>query len=415
MPILYPLLFSILLFRYYKWRHSTPLTYFIIILYFCSSIVACYLYYIGYSTYRNIDISFHSIVYLFFCLSVIITGFYYIEKQLNISIKEIQYSKIRFFIWFVIIISFISIYHSINLLTQISNMNIADIRFGYNQRNLYENTSGGLIDYLVSFGTAFYAISLFLFYYTFKYFPTKKHIIILLLISSTSIIFSNLTIAGRDGIAKWILLFLGNYLIFSKFITKKEKKQLIKIIALFITLALIIFIFITIGRFGSKPFGIINNILDYYGQGFINFSKMFDLFPDGNFFGRMTFPVFFPQNEFVSGANLNNTLFTVNYQLNVFPTIIGSFYLDFGYFFTLVVVVTLYLLFLFIKKIYINSLVYLILILYLFEALASGVFYFMNYSPAFQKMVGLLILFILIKKIIYKPAIILPKIRFNQN
>lgn len=407
MLLLYPLLFSLLLYRHYSWRHITPLTYFIIILYLGSTITANYLYYSGYSNYKEIKISFHSVAYLFICLSILISGISKIEKRISMNIEIIQYSKIKHLLWIVIILSFISIYHSFSLISQISNLDIAEIRFGYNQRNLFDYGGGRLIDYLVSFGTIFYAISLFLFYYIFSYYPKKKLIIILLLVSSTSIVFSNLAIAGRDGIIKWILLLVGNYLIFSSLITNKEKKQLLCIIILVILVALYLFVIVTIGRFGSNPNQIINNVLDYYGQGFINFSKIFELFPNGNFSGRMTFPVFFPNSEVVSMANLNSTITNVSFQLNVFTTIIGSLFLDLGYSLTLVIVFAFYFLINFVRKIYVNSLAYWFFFIYLFEVIVSGIFYFMNYSPAFQKLIVLFICYIIILKTVSKPNILI--------
>ena len=167
---------------------------------------------------------------------------------------------------------------------------------------------------------------------------------------------------------------------------------------MFLLPAIFVFIFISVGRFGSQQSEVINTIFDYYGQGFINFSKIFDLFPNGSFFGKMTFPVFFPLNEAVSIANLNDKITNTNFNLNTFSTIIGSIYEDFGYFGTLIVVLLIYFLFRFIAILKHNSILYPILTLYMYQVLVSGVFYFMNYTQPFQKFIGIIIAILIYRK-----------------
>lgn len=396
--LLYPFLFLILIFKYYKWRHITPLTLIIVFVYFFSSVTANYLYFSDFLDYNKINISFHSVIFLFLCLSILISGFFKIEKGLSRDTKPLSFWKIKYFILFIIIISFISIISSIMSYNSLSNMDIGDIRFNYNQQTLYKTINSTILGYFVLFGNLFYVVSIFLFNYIFKYYPRKKLIIILLLISSTTVIFSNLTIAGRDGIVLWILMLIGNFFLFSNKLAKSQKKQYIMIVSLFLMPVIYIFIYTTAGRFGGEQSNIIDNILDYFGQSFINFSKIFDLFPNGTYFGKMTFPVFFPYSETISIANLNQTFTDTNFNLNVFSTLIGSFYIDFGYLGTLVVTVLIYFLFRFIAYINVNSIIYTILTLYIFQVVIMGLFYFMNYSQPFQKYLGLIILTVIFRK-----------------
>lgn len=399
MILLYPILFILLFLKYYKSKQKIPLTFFITGFYFFSSLVACYLYFNNVShDYKGINITFHSVLFLFICIFLFIEGFSRIEKSAQINITLIEYNKIKYILILIIILGSISIYDSMSLLGEIGGMGIGAIRFAYNQNDLYSNRNGEFIAYIKSFADLIFFIGLFFSFYVFHFYPKKRYLAFLALISSTSIIFTNLTIAGRDGIVKWLLMFTAAYILFSPILTKANKRKFFIISSIMVILSLVIIIFITAQRFGIGPDKIINNMLDYYGQGFINFSKFFTFFPGGSFGGRMTFPVFFPMNERVSIANLNATFTTQAFELNVFPTFIGSFFMDFGYWGTIAVSLTFYLFFLFLSHIKLNHFSFYFLILFLFEVLASGVFYFMNYSPQFQKVFFVLLIYILYKR-----------------
>lgn len=396
MIILYPILFLLLILKFYRWRHSTPLTFLIIIVYLFSSLAANYLYFFKVFDYDTYNISLHSVLYLFTCLSLLIYGFFKIEKKLPKIIKPLPFSSLKIGIWFLIILSLITIYDSIVKFNTVRFLSIEERRYGYNQGDLFENRSGNLMAYITQYGTLLYVISLFLFNYLFKYFPKKKLLILLLLLCSTTIIFSNIVIAGRDGIIKWILLLAGNYTLFSHKLSKPEKKRYVLMISLFLLPAIGIFMFTTKGRFGEEQSTVLNWIFSYYGQGFFNFSKIFDTFFNGTYYGRMTFPVFF--NESVGIANLNNKFTNIKFDLNVFPTIIGSFYLDFGYWGTLIVTLIIFFFFKFIAFIKVNSIFYIILVLYLYQAIICGVFYFMDYTAPVQKIIGLMVVYIFMQK-----------------
>ena len=396
MIFLYPILFLLLLLKFYKWRHLTPLTVTITIVYLFSSLAANYLYFFRIFGYEKYDISLHSVLYLFTCLSLLIYGFFKIEKGLPRIIKPLPFSSLKIGIWFLIILSLITIYDSVVKFNAVRFLSIEERRYGYNQRNLFENRSGSLIAYITQYGTLLYVISLFLFNYLFKFSPQKKLVILLLLFSSTTIIFSNIIIAGRDGIIKWGFLLIGNYLLFFQKLSDPEKKQYILMILLFLLPAVGIFIFTTKGRFGEEQSTVLNSIFSYYGQGFLNFSKIFDTFFNGTYYGRMTFPVFF--SDSVGIANLNNKFTDIKFDLNIFPTIIGSFFLDFGYWGTLIVTLIIFFFFKFIAFIKVKNLFYIILTLYLYQAVICGVFYFMDYTPTVQKVIGLMVVYIFLRK-----------------
>jgi hypothetical protein len=71
------------------------------------------------------------------------------------------------------------------------------------------------------------------------------------------------------------------------------------------------------------------SLLNYLGQGYVNFSEAFDTYPDGLFpkKGTTCFPFFAGEgrDHFMTGKQVNSSI-----RMNVFRTIIGSWLLDCG-------------------------------------------------------------------------------------
>ena len=400
MIILYPILFSLLTFRYYKTRQNTPLSWFLVLYYLLSSVTANYLYFSNsFNEFQNISITLHSVLYHFFCLFLVIEGFYQIEKSTDIELPYIQFGRLIFFLMPLIIFSFISIYDSINLLRKTSGMSIVERRFAYNQRELYDPRTGLLISYIKNLASTLYPICIFFFFYISHYYPRKILFAILLIISSLSIGVHGLTIAGRDSMVQWIIMFGCNYLLFKHLITKRFKRKILLLGSFIIIISSVVIVFITMQRFGERPKDVVDSSLSYFGQGFINFSKYFELFPGGSFFGKMTFPVLFPVDERVSPAYLNDNFPGISFYLNVFPTMIGTFYMDFGYLGTIVLSLLIFFLLLLIKRLYIKSLNYCFLFILILQVLICGLFWFMHFSLMFQKIFLLLLLYSIYKKL----------------
>jgi oligosaccharide repeat unit polymerase len=328
-----------------------------------------------------------------------IEGFYQIEKSTDIELPYIQFGRLVFFLVPLIIFSFISIYDSINLLRKTSGMGIVEMRYAYNQRVLYDSRTGLLISYVKNLASILYPICIFFFFYIIHYYPSKILFATLLIISSLSIGVHGLTIAGRDSMVQWIIMFGCNYLLFKHLITKYLKRKILLIGSFLIIISSVVIVFITMQRFGDRPKDVVDSSLSYFGQGFINFSKYFELFPDGSFFGKMTFPALFPVEERVSPANVNDNFPGISFFLNVFPTMIGSFYMDFGYLGTIVLSLLIFLLLLLIKRLYIKSFTYCFLFILILQVLICGLFWFMHTSLMFQKIFLLLLLISIYKKL----------------
>ena len=400
MIILYPILLSLLAFRYYKSKQRTPLSLFVVLYYLFSSLTATYLYYSDSSNkFDIINITFHSVLYHFFCLFLLIEGFHQIEKKTEIELPHIMFGKLFYILMPLIIMSFVSIYDSINLIREVSGMSVIEMRTAYFQQELYYSRSGMLISYINNISHILYPIYIFFFFYISHYYPKQILFAVLLIISSLSIVVANLTIAGRDAIVQWMIMFSCLFILFRPLMTKNLKRSILLLGSIIAILASIIFVFITMQRFGEKSKDIIDSFLSYYGQGFINFSKYFELFHDGSLFGRSTFPAIFPVEERVSIVGLNYTFPSINFELNVFTTLIGSFYMDFGYFGTIALCISIFLLFMLIKKLYRNDFAYYFLLVFVLQILICGVFYFMQYSLMFQKIFAVLLVFSIYKKL----------------
>lgn len=399
MIFLYPLLFSFLAFKYYKTKQKAPVTWFIVLYYFLSSVTANYLYYNNYyNDFENINITIHSVLYHFFCLFLFIEGFYQIEKVTKIEFLYVSFNKLFFLLILLLILSLISIYDSVNLLKKVYSLSINELRFAYNQRELYAPRTGMMISYLKGISNISFPICVFFFFYFSLYYPTKFFLSILWIIASLSIVVASLTIAGRDSIVQWIMMFVCNYFLFKPLMTKNMKRRILLIGFGPIIISAIIIVLISIQRFGENPKDLINSSLSYFGQGFINFSKYFELFHNGSFFGRMTFPALFPVDQQISPANLNVNFPNISFDLNIFATLIGDFYLDFGYLGTILLSILIFFFFLLMKYLYSYCLINYFLFIFILQILICGVFWFMQSSPMFQKIFSLILLYSIYKK-----------------
>ena len=226
MIILYPILFLILKYRYSKNQIKLPLTTLILNVYILSSSSAVFLYYFEITgKYDGVEISFHSVIFLFACLFLFIEGFRQIEKRINLRIPHIHYKYISLVVIIIIIFSFLAILDSVLLLKSIMGMSVEEVRFGYNQGNLFQNRTGAIIEYIKSISIIIFPVTIFLLFYVYHFYEDKRMVILSLLVSSLSIVFANLTIAGRDGVVRWIFMFFSVYILFSEILDRKKKKN----------------------------------------------------------------------------------------------------------------------------------------------------------------------------------------------
>lgn len=228
------------------------------------------------------------------------------------------------------------------------------------------------------------------------------------LFCSTVYIFYILSYVGRDGFVYWAMS-LGFFLLFFRgFMPKRNILLLVVCAASLAVPALLVFIKITMSRFGGEGSSeVLGALLDYAGQQVFHFSEHYlvDAPPLG---GKM---------DFAPVSVLKAALFGEVYEpfdreawfaiyLDkgvtpwVFTTVIGSFLHDFGRIGCVVAIVLIFLLvrtLLYRAKVSgIFKLSELIMFILMFQIISWGVFYYRQYS-AFFYIVAMLLLFLFFK------------------
>ena len=102
----------------------------------------------------------------------------------------------------------------------------------------------------------------------------------LYLFASLSGPFGGVLGADRSSVAYWILSAFGIYILFRQFISKDEKKKLIRSFIIILSILLVYLAMMTIGRFmESSEFGedgVQGSLIYYFGISYINFCNFFD-------------------------------------------------------------------------------------------------------------------------------------------
>lgn len=372
---IYVIFFGVLLYGYSK-RNINPAS-FLISLYLFSSIASIMLL-SGYDSFnvnriRIEAILYHILVLFLFLFPILKFADFRIINVVFLPIREMLYLA-----WFIIVFSFFSIGTACTKLFNV--ISVGDFGVARTMHNAGEFAQNGVSFYelIGGIGVYFVLFSIVLFFYFYVFHPQRKILSVLLLISSTSFIFQNLAVAGRDAIVRWLFSMIFSYLIFRPYIPKKKKK-IINYILIVISIPIILFFYlITVDRFDGRDNPILFYVILYLGQSFIYFSYGYDLFYEPTFHGRKVFAFLFPQNEQIGSTNLNEIVYA-DYYLNTFSTFVGSIYNDIGNIYTLILGIGFFIfaLFIFRNK---NRISFLTLVLYLFfyEIMMLGVFYYMH-------------------------------------
>ena len=401
MIILYVCFFGIWFYNNIK-KNGFNISSFLLFLYMCSSIISVILLY-GYKEYDQEKINFYAIIFHILCYFLFFKPIISFGNRLDLNkIIFPELKLIKLISLFIIILSIASLVVNIpKMLYSFSFAELSEARKLHNNRELFEDSRAGILEYLGSLGTALSYYSLFFFFYFLTFFKKNRILMILLFLSSFAIVVNNLAIMGRDGIIRWILFFITLYILFKNYLENDFKRK-IKKIALIPSIVLIVILgSITFSRFGERDYSVFYSILSYAGQQNIYFSYNFDKFMDGLAGGKMNFSYFF--SDRVSINNLNDLVYA-DYNLNTFSSFVGSFYMDLGLIKTLFLALFLFIFnSFFLLKINFYKLIYYLII---YEVVLLGFFYYMFYSPT---KVNTLLVFILICYVIY----IYKRIKFN--
>lgn len=355
---------------------------FLIFMYLIIGLASIPLLYI-FKTFDVSDITFKSISSLVLFLFLFL---YPIVKMGNNKFSiQISNQLMKIFAWYIIIFSFIAIIDSIP--GAIKSFSLGDLHYA---RSLYtesmddleSRTNNIFLNFLLRAGTQYSFFAMFLAFY-FKIKEKNNLLFYLLLISSTCIVIYNLTIAGRDGIVRWIFMFIFSYLTFKHLINKKIKRNIILYGFLVAIPLLIIFLTITEARFGDSVqtymFGPLYTIISYLGQSPIYFCIRFEPMFEGSMFSS-----------------------NINVPTNIFSTFIGSNYYNYGFYLTLLISILFFLVFLHISKRKINYSKFPILIayIYLYQVQILGIFYDMFRGTSSRRYFLVLLIFSIIISIV---------------
>lgn len=389
--------FFVLLYR--KIDSKMRITRFIVLYYLISSIFSVYLMTLT-DLYKDVTISFESIIYFCGIYLFFIKGLVAIEKSfIPLNRYRLNEKVIVLFSYFLILISIISFIYSISVINKMQIFSLEDINMHRNEfvekSAASEGANLGFLGYITGPSNMLCGIKIFMFFYLITFYRREHKILsYLLFICSLSYVIENLTVVGRDAMMKWLVLLLLNYIIFSVYMNSKLKRKIKLVFITLIPIMLVPTIYITIARFSTsnetsllKGFvSTIDPIIDYFGQGYINFSRIFDYAFNSDLYGKLTFPIFWGK-EALNHFELNSMPYFryATMPLNVFHTFIGAFYIDFGFWGTIILSAVFYIFLKTISKITSGNLPSLILLLLTTEVLLMGLFYFMHWMPMFQK------------------------------
>lgn len=185
---------------------------------------------------------------------------------------------------------------------------------------------GGVLRTIAGVSSYYYCICLLLYFYSITFLNESSKFNWLLLIASTSRIFQAISYVGRDGILFWIFSFIFSFCLFRPYMEEKVRKQISKTVALILGFAVAVFSAITISRFRAD--GVLEAVVDYFGQGFNNFGRLFEYVEDYRG-GKVIWPWLYGEKGMTGNeAMIQAVEFEMQYgfKSNVFTTFVGSFY-----------------------------------------------------------------------------------------
>lgn len=227
----------------------------------------------------------------------------------------------------------------------------------------------------------------------------NKKLAILLIIASCCSLISSLKIAERQGLILYIANALFSYLVFKDEFSEAARRKILIFATVVIGLLVTLIGAITLSRFGEDNDSLISSLANYAGVQPFNAAYFLEELHSQALGGKLNFP-------FLTGGGmivLINEVISSSEFLNVFGSIVGSYYLDFGYFTIFVVAIVscffLKLMKSFKKK---GSLLFFFFYCLYFNIMFVGVFYNKYNSPQIVRNIFLLGILIWGLEIVFK-------------
>ena len=315
---LYPIFFFVF-FCFIKKKRAHLLYTLLILVYLLAGVSAVIVYKTS-PYYRNSYMELGAIVFHCICLFLLLHPFRSFDRFKDIPMEKENHQIIIALSLFFIICS---LFAYIELIPQISLYSI--LNETQDLRKVMED-SGGHTNHLSFFGVKYWTVSLVLAFYQIRFNPKNWGLILLLFLASLCYIADGLRFAGRECILKYSFVFLSFFYFFKNEMNESWRKSLRVFLLVAGGLGVALFAIITFMRFDisqvDQQSSVKASLFSYFGQGFVNFPSIFDLFPHGLTHGTNHFP-------FLFGYDSSNTI-TTELNLNTFSTAVGTWIKDLG-------------------------------------------------------------------------------------
>lgn len=370
----------------------------ILTMYLCSSIAALYIYGI---MYQGAPIVLSAIAFHIAMLFLLLYPLQKFDKIRFVDIPKEKMKEIDMFSIIIIVLCLIKIFYDIQnidigiLLSDVQSLRNSLIEGQYRSSNV-------ILRYLCFFAGQYWSIALVLAFYYMRHYPHKSLLIALLFISSLGVIVSGLTVAAREYLIKYVFLFLVLTYWFLPTIMSRWRRTIRTLLFVFGGFFVSFFLLITFLRFGDNShyaYTPLESLLSYLGQGYIYFSSYFLEFPEGATGGAVKFPFFVGRS--ISAFNLEDVVYS-NVTLNTFSTTIGSWVLDVGIYWTVIITLIHFFIFKRVgnKRVTVFTLIYII---WIYDFIFSAMFFY-NETLNGSRIMSILFVVIFEKLCIHKSS-----------
>lgn len=309
---------------------------YLLLVYIISSFFSIVTYNIKSLDYYKIEINLEATIFYCITLTIFIIPFYFVDSS---KIKSIVAPNLKFFnaIGYIFIIVFIIIL--VTFLDDLKNIVNGDLKEarGNVYLGLNSNSKTGIFRLgaqITSIFANFTPITLLMYFYSNIYLNKSKYFNFGLFIASFSSVIPGILVAGRTQTIYWLMTYIMLYILFKHKITKEIKKYLLFPFLIFIPFIAAYMFLLTIARFDDgTDSGVINSVIKYGGQSFINFCNFYDSYESNYFTLERIFPF---TNKFILGNefNLDNyrekILIDQSLNIGIFYTFIGDLIVDLG-------------------------------------------------------------------------------------
>ncbi len=212
-----------------------------------------------------------SILYLLLILPIFFASFKMNNQSLIVTDSSLKQLKLLADVFVAIGVPAVLFYGYYAYLT-LTTLDLSVVRLDYS----FILPHNILNTFFAGFATLYF-IPLVLYFCFLKYDVFPKYRVVLLF-STLSYPLLTLCYAGRDGVLFWVMNFVVLFFFFRSDIRgNKSTKKLLRVVTLLVSFFILVFITISIARFGSSVKGPAYSFVGYMGQQSIHFSNTFDM------------------------------------------------------------------------------------------------------------------------------------------